>query len=138
MNGVLGLLALVRQHGLSGQQTRLLDQVELSGTQMIDLLKDILDFSALQDGQLKLDKKPFETRRLVDAVRGMFEPVALREGIIFEAVADDSCPERVIGDFGKTIGKTSDETAHAIMVIANELMIKAIGEITVNDGLNPR
>lgn len=101
MNGVLGLLALVRQHGLSGQQTRLLDQVELSGTQMIDLLKDILDFSALQDGQLKLDKKPFETRRLVDAVRGMFEPVALREGIIFEAVADDSCPERVIGDFAR-------------------------------------
>jgi N-methylhydantoinase A len=46
--------------------------------------------------------------------------------------------ERVINDFGKTIGKSLDETAHAIMVIANELMIKAIGEITVNDGLNPR
>jgi len=51
---------------------------------------------------------------------------------------DRAAAERVIGDFGKTIGKTSDETAHAIMVIANELMIKAIGEITVNDGLNPR
>lgn len=51
---------------------------------------------------------------------------------------DRDAAERVIGDFGKTIGKTLDETAHAIMVIANELMIKAIGEITVNDGLNPR
>ncbi|MBO6784948.1 MAG: hydantoinase/oxoprolinase family protein, partial [Alphaproteobacteria bacterium] len=37
-----------------------------------------------------------------------------------------------------TLGKDVDETAYAIMVIANELMIKAIGEITVNDGLNPR
>ncbi|MBT5570390.1 MAG: hydantoinase/oxoprolinase family protein [Alphaproteobacteria bacterium] len=51
---------------------------------------------------------------------------------------DREAAERVIGDFGKTIGKSLDETAHAIMVIANELMIKAIGEITVNDGLNPR
>ncbi|MDE0779339.1 MAG: hydantoinase/oxoprolinase family protein [Alphaproteobacteria bacterium] len=51
---------------------------------------------------------------------------------------DRAAAERVISDFGKTIGKSLDETAHAIMVIANELMIKAIGEITVNDGLNPR
>ena len=51
---------------------------------------------------------------------------------------DRAAAERVIGEFGKIIGKTLDDTAHAIMVIANELMIKAIGEITVNDGLNPR
>ena len=51
---------------------------------------------------------------------------------------DRAATERVIGDFGKVIGKSPDETARAIMVIANELMIKAIGEITVNDGLNPR
>lgn len=51
---------------------------------------------------------------------------------------DREAAERVIGDFGKSIDKSLDETAHAIMVIANELMIKAIGEITVNDGLNPR
>jgi N-methylhydantoinase A len=51
---------------------------------------------------------------------------------------DRAAAERVIGAFAQTLGKAIDETAHAIMVIANELMIKAIGEITVNDGLNPR
>ena len=44
----------------------------------------------------------------------------------------------VISKLAGTLNKDVDETAHAIMVIANELMIKAIGEITVNDGLNPR
>ncbi len=44
----------------------------------------------------------------------------------------------VISELAETLGKGVDDTAHAIMVIANELMIKAIGEITVNDGLNPR
>ena len=44
----------------------------------------------------------------------------------------------VISKLAESMGKGVDETAHSIMVIANELMIKAIGEITVNDGLNPR
>lgn len=44
MNGVLGLLALVKQQGLSTHQSRLVDQAERSGTQMIGLLGDILDF----------------------------------------------------------------------------------------------
>lgn len=98
MNGVLGLIALVRQQGLSMHQTRLMDQVERSGRQMIGLLRDILDFSALQDNQLKLERKPFETRLLAKAVQDMFQPVALREGISFEATVDPACPDQVMGD----------------------------------------
>jgi signal transduction histidine kinase len=60
MNGVRGLLALVKQQGLGQQQSRLVDQAERSGQQMISLLGDILDFSALQDDRLKLESKPFE------------------------------------------------------------------------------
>ena len=51
---------------------------------------------------------------------------------------DRAAAESVIGTLAATLGKDVDETAHAILIIANELMIKAIGEITVNDGVNPR
>lgn len=101
MNGVLGLLALVKQQGLSGHQARLVEQAERSGQQMIGLLGDILDFSALQDDQLRLESKPYEPEMLVNAVRDMFQPIATREGIQFEARADATCPKRVIGDFGR-------------------------------------
>lgn len=101
MNGVLGLLALVKQQGLGPHQSRLVDQAERSGQQMIGLLGDILDFSALQDDQLKLDNKPFDPALLVQAVSDMFQPVALREGIEFEARASKNCPERVMGDFSR-------------------------------------
>jgi N-methylhydantoinase A len=36
------------------------------------------------------------------------------------------------------VAALDDATAAAIMTVANELMIKAIGEITVNEGVNPR
>jgi N-methylhydantoinase A len=37
----------------------------------------------------------------------------------------------------RSLGRNVDETALAVMTIANELMIKAIHEITVSEGLNP-
>jgi N-methylhydantoinase A len=51
---------------------------------------------------------------------------------------DPEASRRVIGRLAAEFGQGADETAAAIMTIANELMIKAIGEITVNEGLNPR
>ena len=51
---------------------------------------------------------------------------------------DVAAGKRVIDTFAESIGRPADETAAAIMTVANELMIKAIGEITVNDGVNPR
>lgn len=51
---------------------------------------------------------------------------------------DVAAGARVIEAFAASIGRTPDETAASIMTVANELMIKAIGEITVNDGVNPR
>jgi N-methylhydantoinase A len=44
----------------------------------------------------------------------------------------------VIGELAVKTGRTPDETGAAILTIANELMIKAIGEVTVNEGVNPR
>lgn len=99
MNGVLGLLALARQHGLAPPQLRLVEQAERSGQQMIGMLSDILDFSAMQDDQLQLDNKPFEPRQLALAITDLFEPLARREGIAFRVRADDSLPLRVTGDF---------------------------------------
>ncbi len=51
---------------------------------------------------------------------------------------DAAASARVIGRLAAEFGQEPDVTAAAIMTIANELMIKAIGEITVNEGLNPR
>jgi N-methylhydantoinase A len=51
---------------------------------------------------------------------------------------DASAAARVIARFAKEASSTPDQTAAAIMTVANELMIKAIGEITVNEGVNPR
>lgn len=51
---------------------------------------------------------------------------------------DAAAAHRVVGALAERLGRSLDDTAAAIMTIADEMMIKAIGEITVNEGLNPR
>ena len=83
MNGVLGLLALSKQSAVQQSQIRLIEHAEQSGQQMVDLLADILDFSALDSGEIKLEVKPFEVANLATAVREQFAPIAKREGVSF-------------------------------------------------------
>jgi N-methylhydantoinase A len=51
---------------------------------------------------------------------------------------DAAAAHRVIGELAAQFGMTPDRMAASVLAIANELMIKAINEITLNEGLNPR
>ena len=45
---------------------------------------------------------------------------------------------RVIAELGQRIGRSESDAAFAVLLLTNELMIKAIREITVIEGINPR
>jgi len=101
MNGVLGLLALSKQSAVQPSQVRLIEQAEQSGQQMVDLLVDILDFSALHSDELSIEAKPFEVARLAEAVREQFAPLAKREGVEFSVSVSQECPRHMLGDFDR-------------------------------------
>ena len=50
---------------------------------------------------------------------------------------DVAAAERVIQALADRLGLSRNDTAFAILQVANEMMIKAIGELTVSEGLNP-
>jgi signal transduction histidine kinase len=98
MNGVLGLLALVRQTALNERQVRLIEQAERSGRQMSALLGDILDFSDLQSERLVMARDMFEISQLAQAVEEMFGPIVQREGVTFTVELAGDTPRWVVGD----------------------------------------
>ncbi len=99
MNGVLGLLALIKQQEMPDGQKRLLEKAEQSARHMVSLLADILDFSSLEADNVELDLKPFETAHLAKAVNDRFAPLARRERINFNVVVHEGCPKHMKGDF---------------------------------------
>ena len=68
-------------------------------------------------------------------VLGYFDPNYFNGG---RMQLDAAAASRVIEKLAKDIDRRPLDTAFAIITIANELMIKAIHEITVSEGLNPR
>lgn len=68
LNGVLGPLALLAQSDLPGRQLRLVEQAQLSGRSIVQMLAGLLDYGELQDGRFQMRKAPFRLSCLVTAV----------------------------------------------------------------------
>jgi N-methylhydantoinase A len=68
-------------------------------------------------------------------VLGYFDPAYFNGG---RMTLDVAAAQRVIAKLAGELSRSAEDTAFAIITIANELMIKAIHEITVSEGLNPR
>ncbi len=68
-------------------------------------------------------------------ILGWFDPNYFNGG---RMQLDAQAAHRVVEKLAKSLGRSVPETAFAIITIANELMIKAIHEITVSEGVNPR
>jgi N-methylhydantoinase A len=68
-------------------------------------------------------------------VLGWFDPDYFNGG---RMMLDAGAAHRVIEELAGKLERTVPDTAFAIITIANELMIKAIHEITVSEGVNPR
>ncbi|MDR6293131.1 MULTISPECIES: hydantoinase/oxoprolinase family protein [Inquilinus] len=51
---------------------------------------------------------------------------------------DVEAARRAVGEVATRIGLTVEETAFRILGLASDLMVRAIGDVTINEGVNPR
>jgi len=68
MNGVLGMTQLLRFTGLTGEQEEYLENLELSGKNLLALINDILDLSKIESGKLELEAVDFSLRHCIQEV----------------------------------------------------------------------
>ena len=101
MNGVLGILALVRQTPLTDRQLRLVERAERSGRHVSALLGDILDFSDLQSERLAVARDPFRIHSLAQGIEETFGPTVRREGVAFAIEIAPDAPQWVVGDLNR-------------------------------------
>ncbi len=68
MNGVLGMTELLRMTSLSNDQKNYIAIIEESGSLLLNIIDEILDFSKLEAGKCQLDETPSELARLFTGV----------------------------------------------------------------------
>ncbi len=98
MNGVVGMISLIKETELSKRQRVYFDTIEKSAAGLLVVIDDILDFTKLESGHLRIRKAPFSLSDLLATLNTIFEMQAANKGLKFQLVSADGLPDRVIGD----------------------------------------
>jgi two-component system sensor histidine kinase/response regulator len=98
MNGVLGMLQLLQTTRLDDKQQEYLDTAASSGEILLTVINDILDYSKMESGQLRLESIPFDPVSLVEDTVTLLAKSAFDKGIELICFADPGLPGLVRGD----------------------------------------
>ena len=98
MNGVLGMCELLRSTNLDSKQRDFLDSASGSAQNLVELINDILDYSKVEAGKLKLDPQPFAIGKLVDEVCNLMRIQAESKGLELSVEIEPSLSNCYLGD----------------------------------------
>ncbi|WP_334118188.1 response regulator [Limnobacter sp.] len=98
LNGIVGLTYLLKDSSTSGNQRLLLDSLEKTSRNLIDLVSDVLDISKIEAGNMELERRTFSTLECIDNVSGIMTGAAASKPI--ELIIDPSAdlPLELVGD----------------------------------------
>ena len=98
LNGVVGMASLLENTALDAKQRRFVRTLKTSAEALITLINDVLDLSKAEAGKLALSTGPFELRREIEQVVGLFGARAYDKGIEIAAHIARGVPTTVNGD----------------------------------------
>jgi signal transduction histidine kinase/CheY-like chemotaxis protein len=144
MSGVIGFAHLLEKTTLNVQQKEYLKIIISSANNLLEIIDDILDFSKMEAGKIKLEYSNFVFETLINGVRVLFTPKATEKGLQLKTYVDPEIPRVLHGDpsrlrqilinlVGNAI-KFTDEGEITIDVVKNTQKNERIGlRITIND-----
>lgn len=99
MNGMIGVLQLLKQSRLNDAQLRLIEQAERSGVQMAGLMGDILELSEIQEERREITEEAFRPEKLVTSLSELLAAPAIRNRTRIDVQCAPGTPGWVIGDY---------------------------------------
>ncbi|MCM3785749.1 ATP-binding protein [Neobacillus mesonae] len=101
MNGVLGMTGLLKSTELTEDQSFYVNIIEESGSCLLSMMDQILEYSKMEAGTITLDSHPFSVYEIVNYVVQLLSSEANKKGIELYADFDMRNDLTVIGDRNK-------------------------------------
>ncbi|WP_439531073.1 ATP-binding protein [Marinobacter adhaerens] len=100
LNGVLGMVDLIQEEPLTQRQREYLNTARQSTEDLLTVIGDILDYSKMDSGTLKLDSQEFNLRELISNCTATYRHLAEQQGLALNLKFFGDWPDNpvVIGD----------------------------------------
>ncbi len=98
MNGIVGVTELLSRTPLRTEQSELVNTIQRSGENLLDIINAILDLSKIEAGRLKLEEKPFSLEDCVESALDAVKGLASEKSIELLCEIAPEVQDGVIGD----------------------------------------
>lgn len=127
LNGVLGMAQALEAGDLSPEQRDRVRLIRNSGSALLAVLNDVLDFSKISAGKLGITPEAFELRSFLDQTCGVFQSIAAGKDLSLEWSAEAGADGWWFGDEARIRQVLSN-------LVSNALKFTATGAVRVRVG----
>ncbi|MEQ8791148.1 MAG: response regulator [Pirellulaceae bacterium] len=136
MNAIIGMTELVLNTSLGAEQREYLQMVLESSESLLSIINDVLDFSKVEAGKLKLEKIAFDVRETLGDTMKSLAMRAHGKSLELACFVDPAVPQLVSGDPGRLRQIIVNLVGNAIKFTdAGEVVLRAEVESQAEDHL---
>ncbi|MDR2733066.1 MAG: response regulator [Spirochaetota bacterium] len=101
VGGILGMSDLLLDTRLSSEQREYSKTIRNSAQALLTIINDLLDYSQIQEGKLKIESNDFDLREAIEDVMRLLAPRASEKNLELILHYSVDSPNKVIGDPGR-------------------------------------
>ncbi|HLU87192.1 MAG TPA: histidine kinase dimerization/phospho-acceptor domain-containing protein, partial [Taishania sp.] len=98
LHAIVGFSEQLGQDNLNQKQREYVSMIQNSSQHLQYLINDVLDLTKLQSGKLKINKIPFDFKRLIQEVENSAKELIPRDQIVFKGEIDKEIDDKLLGD----------------------------------------
>ena len=98
LNAVIGLTSLLQRTDLTEEQQEYVDTIRNSGNSLLSAINNILDFSKMDNGKMRLEERPFDLKSCIKESIDLVSAHASEKGLEISFNMDPSTPQTILGD----------------------------------------
>ena len=98
LNAIIGFANLLSRASLAKNLKEYVQSIQISGTNLLAIVNDILDFEKIRSGMLRIEQIEFDLPGLLHSVTTMLRTSAEEKHLVLELKTDPDLPMLVVGD----------------------------------------
>ncbi len=114
LHAILGMTELALASQLTREQRDYLESVRSSSGALLYLIKDLLDFSEIEAGQMHIDQSTFDVWELLEGVTDATAIKATAKGLRVTCWIDPDVPRQIVGDPNRLRQIATNLTGNAV------------------------